>query len=203
MYSVPDLALKHLMINDMKMGGKLVIANGDHFQLQPINGSSMWLSTHMLLQYDILLLKYYVRSRSDIILQKILSIMRKLNKTENDIDYIATMICQNCNFSNNWNEVPNHVLRVAPKKKSVSKVSNDSLKKVMEDSSIRTVVSKSQDQYQQGDSWVPLNNKKYINQLSRKVKEPEMIIFYPGFGYNFEMKHTWTRQSHPHNSKII
>ena len=33
LYSIPDITMRYLMINDLKMGGKLVIGNKDPFQL--------------------------------------------------------------------------------------------------------------------------------------------------------------------------
>ena len=123
----------------------------------------MWLSTHMLFQYYVLLLKYYIRSISDKVLQQILNIMRKLNQIEEDLEFVATSICTYCNFADNWNEVKPHVIRVTPKRKAVSKILKDYLQKIIEDKNIRTAISNSRDQYQQGDSWQELKNKNHIN----------------------------------------
>ena len=97
LYSVPDTEMKHIMNNDFKMGGNMVIGNGDPFQLQAINVKSMWLSTHFLLQHDVTLLEHYVRSRSDPKLQDLLATLRKIDFTNQDVDKARALICDNCN----------------------------------------------------------------------------------------------------------
>ena len=88
-YSIMDNAMKYLMSNDLSMGGKLIIADGDPYQLSPITGNLIWMSTHLLFSFDIFMLKYYVRSSSDPVLQSILEIMRKSEVTDDDVKYIS------------------------------------------------------------------------------------------------------------------
>ena len=77
------------------MGGKMVIGNGNPFQLQAINGKSMWLSLHFLLQHDFALLEHYIRYRSDPKLQNILATLRKIDFTDLDINKATALICDN------------------------------------------------------------------------------------------------------------
>ena len=180
LYSVPDTAMKHLMNNDMKMGGKLVISNGDPFQLQAINGRSMWLSTHFLFQYDVLLLEHYVRSRSDPKLQELLTLLRKIDHTEVDIDHVTSIMCENCNFVDNWNEVPSHAIRIVPKRKAAAQVTRDYLRERAQNSNVRTVVSHSMDQCQIGDQWVPLGNANHVKTLDKVINEVKELTIYEG-----------------------
>ena len=66
-----ELVLQHVMDNDLKAGGKLVISNGDPHQLMNTTGSRFWLSNHLAFHFDAAFLQHYVRSASDPILQKI------------------------------------------------------------------------------------------------------------------------------------
>ena len=92
--------MKHIMNNDLKMGGKMGIGNGDPFQLKAINGKSMWLSTHFLLQHDVALLEHYVRYRSDPKLQDLLSTLRTIDSTDLNVNKATALICDNYNFIN-------------------------------------------------------------------------------------------------------
>ena len=74
--------------------------------------------------------------------------MRKLNQTDENLDFVAISICMHCNFVDSQDKVKPHMIRVAPKRKAVSKISKDYLQKIIEDENIRTVISSSRDQYQ-------------------------------------------------------
>ena len=67
-YSVLGNMIKFSMMNNLKMGSKLVMGNRDLFQLQPANRSSMQMPSHALFQHNVLLLVKYACSRSDPIL---------------------------------------------------------------------------------------------------------------------------------------
>ena len=77
LYSTLEIVLQHVMKNDLKVGGMLIISNGNPFQLININGSSFWLSNNFHFQYDVALFNHYVRSADDRILKKILQLLRK------------------------------------------------------------------------------------------------------------------------------
>ena len=71
MYSTIELVLQHVMDDDLKAGGKLVISNRNPHQLMNTTESKFWLYNHLAFHFDVALLQYYVRSASDPILQKI------------------------------------------------------------------------------------------------------------------------------------
>lgn len=180
LYSIPDTAMKFLMKNDLKMGGKLVIANGDHFQLQAINGSSIWLSTHMLFSYDVMLLEHYVRSRSDSKLQELLELMRKLKLTSKDMRKASKIIKENCNFIKSWDDAPTNAIRIVPKRKAVRNVTSDYLKAMRQNTNIRFVEAIAADQCQIEDRWDELGNASHSRILDRCAYEVKTLIMYEG-----------------------
>ena len=90
MCSIIDLALKHVNKTDSSMGSLLVVANGDPYQLTPIQGTTIFLRTHMLLGYEVNLLKQHVRSGVHPALQKIRNLLRKLNTNEKEVKMFQT-----------------------------------------------------------------------------------------------------------------
>ena len=115
-YYISDNSMKHLIKNDLSMGGKLVLADGDPHQLSPVTGSLIWISNHIFFSFDIMILRHYVRSSGDSVLQSILEIMRKPNINDNEIKYIAQCIQTHCQFVNSWDDLPDNVVRTVSKK---------------------------------------------------------------------------------------
>ena len=101
LYSTLEIISQHIMDNNNRSGGKLILCNGDPFQLTNISGSSFWLSNHLLFNFDVALLQHYVRSATDPILQKILQLLRKSSKLDqNEREYIINNILNLCAFIN-------------------------------------------------------------------------------------------------------
>ena len=179
-HSIMDNAMKYLMSNDLSMGGKLIIADGDPYQLSPITGNLIWMSTHLLFSFDIFMLKHYVRSSSDLVLQSILEIMRKSEVTDDDVKYISQCIERHCHFVDSWDDLPDHVIRTVSKKRGKNKVINDCVSKMKNNPQIRCVDSNSFDQVQQGDSWIQTNSRKVVKLLNKQLHEPEELTLYKG-----------------------
>ena len=58
--------------------------------------------------------------------------MRKLEKIDKDVDFVATSIYAYCNFTDNQSEVAPCIIRVASKRKDASKISKDCLQKIID-----------------------------------------------------------------------
>ena len=151
-YSIMDHVMKYLLNNDLSIGGKLVIADGDPHQLSPITGDLIWMSSHLLFSFDIFLLKCYVRSSSDSVLQIILEIMRKPNVSHEEIEFIDQCIRTYCKFVDSWDDLPDHVIRTVSKKSGQQKVINNYIAKIRNNSQVRCVDITAINQVQQGDS---------------------------------------------------
>ena len=174
-YSMIDNAMKYLINNDLSMGGKLVLADGDPHQLSPVTGSLIWMSNHILFSFDIMILRHYVRSSGDSVLQSILEIMRKSDVNDDEIKYIAQFIQTHCQFVNSWDDLPNNVVRTVSKKSGKNKVINDFINKVKNNPQIRCVDIIAINQVQQGDDWITTSSRKTINELNNLSHEPEEI----------------------------
>ena len=48
LYSTIEIVLQHIIKNDLKAGGMLIISNGNLFQLMNITSLSFWLSNHFI-----------------------------------------------------------------------------------------------------------------------------------------------------------
>ena len=65
MHPITDLVLKYINSTDSIMGSLLVLVDGDTYQLMPIQGTPMWLHSHMLFVCNMFLLKNHARRGSD------------------------------------------------------------------------------------------------------------------------------------------
>ena len=88
-----------------------------------MSGSLIWMSNHLLFSFDALILKHYVRSSGDSVLQSILEIMRKPSVNDDEMQYIAQCIQTHCQFVNSWDDLPDNVVRTVSKKAERIKLS--------------------------------------------------------------------------------
>ena len=120
------------------------------------------------------LLQHYVRSATDPILQKILKLLRKPTKLEyNDHEYIINNILNKCTFVNEWEDLPDNVVKIVPRREARDELIKKYIIKIKNDASIDTYVVNAYDKYQEGDKWKELLNNNLINNLNRKIYEPE------------------------------
>ncbi|CAG0901418.1 unnamed protein product [Cyprideis torosa] len=187
MYGVLDTVMKYVMSNDLPFGGKLVIANGDHVQLEPILGRPFWMSTHLMISFDIMVLKKYVRMANDQTLQDVLQLLRSCTISGEDRKRVVDAIKARCEFVENWNNVPSERLRVLTTKKAQAAINDKYLQEKRSDPNLRCVLSKSKDEILEGDKWQPLSGYRKRT-LSNNALEPEEIVLFEGaimcFTYN-------------------
>ena len=180
LYFIPDTAIKYLMNNEMKMGGKLVILNGDPFQLQAIKGNSMLLPTHFLFGCDVALPEHHVRFRSDPNLQILVTVLSNTEFTEQDIRKADKIIKENCNSIDGWDQAPANAIKVVPKRRAAVQIANDYLRNRAQNTTERTIEAHSKDQCQIGDIWEPLGNVGRVKMLDKILNEPKVLTLYEG-----------------------
>lgn len=83
-YYEMDHAMKHSLNNDLPVGGKLAIADGDPHQLSLITGNFICVPSCFLFSLDLILLKYCVRLSSNSILHATLQITRKSSASDEE-----------------------------------------------------------------------------------------------------------------------
>jgi hypothetical protein len=104
-------------------------------QLHTIDGHPMMMSPNVIVGYDIIDLKYFVRSRNDIPLQRLLNIMANWsNRSIYEVKEFETIIRNNCNFVLNPNDLTitkNH-LRIFSKNEAIKNAEEDYLRRYIE-----------------------------------------------------------------------
>ncbi|CAG0901954.1 unnamed protein product [Cyprideis torosa] len=177
MFAVLDSVMKYVMSCDLPFGGKLVIANGNHVQLQPIEGRPFWMSTHFMMSFDAIVLKEYVRMANDPDLQHILQLLRKPIMIGEERKQVLDAIEKHCEFVDSWNQVPSERMRVLTTKKAQENINNKFLEDKLNQPNLRCVKSKSTDEILEGDRWKPCSGFRQKS-LNRNASEPqEMILF--------------------------
>ncbi|CAG0890579.1 unnamed protein product [Cyprideis torosa] len=187
MFAVLDSVMKYVMSCDLPFGGKLVIANGNHVQLQPIEGRPFWMSTHFMMSFDAIVLKEYVRMANDPTLQNILQLLRKSVICGEERKQVLDAIDNHCEFVDSWNQVPSARMRVLTTKKAQENINSKFLDEKLNEPNLRCVKSKSTDEILEGDRWKPCSGFRQ-KALNRNASEPQEMILFKGaimcFTYN-------------------
>ncbi|KAA0189457.1 hypothetical protein HAZT_HAZT007422 [Hyalella azteca] len=115
LFVVLDIVLRLIRDNPVPFGGILMIAYGDPRQLPPVEGCSIWLSAQLVTVFSVLSLHHYVRSRLDVELQLVISLIRKSVLSEDEIASVLNVISVQI-FVPSWDHVPDDVIRVVSKR---------------------------------------------------------------------------------------
>ena len=169
------------------MGGVLVISTMDPLQLPPIQGRPPLLSPYLITCFMLFELKHSVRASLDSNFRRIQDITRMLptQLTQEILEEFKSLIIQNCTFVPNWNDprIPDLALRVFGKWEAVFAAELDLLNKIKNNSNVQTILSLAKDEESTpAGHWKPAS-KITSARLSKKVKEPTELLFYPGALY--------------------
>ena len=176
--NVIDYVLRTIRNSSKPYGGILILASGDHKQLTPVEGQTVWTSVERMIQFQILLLKHYVRCQSDSELEKILSIFRIPNPSSDDIDYVCDTISRRCasNVVQSWDAVPEKYFRIVGKVEATLSIINRYVEGRMQRE--KYFVSIAQDEMKDtANVWIRASSytKKRMNKLFR---EPYKLVFF-------------------------
>ena len=176
-YGVLDRVLKYVCQNDRPWGGKLVIATGDPCQLPPITGRPFFMTTH-LFSFKTILMKRYVRAAADHQLQQVLEILRKNTIGQEDRQIVTQTINERSHFVETWEDVPRGPIHVVSTRRAEETVLKNLLR--THANTPDSVTIECIDEVQRGDEWIPMENERISNQLSRHVLEYKSLLIFPG-----------------------
>ena len=98
------------------------------------------------------LFNHYIRSANNPILQKILQLLRKIDPlSDEEINFIIKSILDNCIFIDSWNDLPDDVVKIVPKKEARQELIQKHISKIKSNNSIKKHIIQSYDEYQEGD----------------------------------------------------
>ena len=105
--AIMDSILREVRCSDKPFGGLLLIASGDHRQLDPIEGGQIWMSNLLMTSFELFNLKYLVRSMGDEDLGKLIDILRKPKANRVDHIELRGILRARCreNAKDNWSQV--------------------------------------------------------------------------------------------------
>lgn len=83
---VLDLVLRKIRDTSLPYGGVLLLCSGDPKQLKPVSGRSIFISSSMFTVFQVMKLKYFVRSRTDLDLQTVIKHVRKPELERCEVD---------------------------------------------------------------------------------------------------------------------
>ena len=115
---VMDLVMRRINESSRPFEGLLLMATGDYKQLAPVCGRSIWISPSLYCIFNVLLLKHFVRSRSDADLQTVIALIRKSVLTQRDISEFISIVRRRCiprSFVPSWLNIPDEYHRVLAK----------------------------------------------------------------------------------------
>ena len=118
-----DLILRHVKGTAVPFGGVLLIASGDHHQLNPVQGHNLFTSYHMLTTFKVLQLEKHVRCADDDDLRQVQELLRQADVDDQEVETFKDLFRNRIphQFVSTWSEVPEHSLKVLPTKEAVSK----------------------------------------------------------------------------------
>nr|XP_039259083.1 uncharacterized protein LOC120335608 isoform X2 [Styela clava] len=179
MYSMLDRCMKDIMSSDESFGHKFVIANGDPCQLPPPQGAPFWTSIHFTASFNSIHLKHFVRSASDVHLQKIITLIRQTSLQEEQIRDVVSILSVSCNFVEKWNDVPEEAMRIVSTRKAEQMAIAEFLRSKSDDPNVELKKFVAIDEVYDGVTWGTATTIQ-SNQITRQVLEPKEIFLFKG-----------------------
>ena len=185
--AVMDIILRRVRDSTDFMGGVLVFANLDECQLRPVRGLPPLLSPHILTSFEFCALDYSVRAAHDPHLRRIIEITRmpKRLRTQQVRQEFKNLIVTKCTFVDSWNDprLDVDLLRMLAKNRARKDAEQRLLTKVKARYHDSILCARAIDFESSTESnWVEATSAT-TRLLSRHVKEPERLYFYPGAVY--------------------
>ena len=121
-WATMDYVLRAVKDSPIPFGGVLIIANGDHHQLAPINGHNFFTSHHIVTTFKILQLKESVRAAHDEDMRRMLQTVRILDPTDDEIEDFKNIFRNriSANFVSDWSLVPPDCLHIMSTRQAVN-----------------------------------------------------------------------------------
>jgi len=187
-----DIILRRLRDSSQFFGGVVVICTMDPKQLRPIHGLPVMLSPSMLTSFKFFRLRYSVRAGSDEDLQRIQTISRMPpNQVNPEVETeFRSLVRSKCTFVASFDDdkITSTMLRVFGTHDAVHAAEKCFLDKVRSSCSAFVECKCEDHQMSSGShsTWVEASEAT-SRALTKKVKDPDIVYFFPGAVY--EMTH--------------
>ena len=124
LFAALDNILRYVRGSNQPMGGILVIATGDPYQLAPVDGTPFWASHHVITSFHIITMRHYVRACQDADLQQLIQILRNVNITNEEIENFIHIIAHRClpHAVPSWDDVPSQALKIVGTKAACQEI---------------------------------------------------------------------------------
>jgi len=186
MLAVLDVIMRRVRDNSIFMGGLLLVCTMDALQLRPVTGRPALLSPHMLTCFTLHELHHSVRASRDPVLREIQSYTRKhpAELTESDIRRFRQLIEQNCTFVPTWDDprLSPNMLRVFGKKAAAREAERRLLVQARAIYCHMLLRQAVDEESTAEGNWIPATDRT-SSTLSRKIKEPSVLYFFPNAHY--------------------
>ena len=192
--SVLDIIFRRVRGNSIFMGGVLVFSTIDHTQLPPVSGHPFLLSSHVVTCFKMFHLKHSVRAANDNRLQGIISIA-SMHPSEytNDPDLLSRfreLVSESCTHVDSWSdpEITPSTFRLYGKKVPANEATTEFVENVrrnIDPNLLRVKVSKDMEKNRFSHSDWERAGDKTREVLDKKVKEPHVLVLFPGAVYEF------------------
>jgi hypothetical protein len=184
--STMDMIMRRVRNSSQFMGGILVMGTYDYLQLPPVEGRPPLLSPHMLTSFLLRKLEHSVRAGKDANLQMIQAYTRLTPREFANVRvHFMELIKRNCKFVDSFNDksIPPTTLRMFGKKSAATLAIENLINQMRVKYKDVMVSSKAKD-YEASIEGVFVDATATTSKcLSRLVKEPEVLWFYPGALY--------------------
>jgi len=190
--AVIEIVLRYFRKSSAYMGGVLIISTMDHKQLPPIRSTPALMSTLIITNFQMKLLKFSVRARADEYLIKLIENSRLDDISEQALQEFKSIIIQRCNHVKSWDDpvITRDVIRILGTRKAVQ-IAEEKFYLDMEKHGI-TIRHRIAENLQTVPSahgqWKPAEQN-IILKLNRMVNEPNHLRLYPMMLVDF----TWNR----------
>jgi len=176
--NVMDTVLRSVRCKSSFMGGVLTFATLDHKQLPPIRARPALLSTLVVTNFEMIKMEHSIRARTDLCLQKMISIPRMDSVDMATIRTFWDIIVKSCKHVKSWEDdaVTADMIRVVGTRKAVIEAELEYLKKVKNGG--LHVVSREAETVQavatSHGNWKPAEEQ-IIQRMNRCVNEVEVL----------------------------
>ena len=188
MLNTMDIISRRVRGSDQFMGGIQFINTIDNNQLQPVHGTPPLVSPHILTSFTFLLLKESVRACTDPDLQEIQSFFRKPPAYITDLDRIRFrwLIENKCTHVKSFDDdkITPTMFRVFGKHQARRIAIQHMITKISRIYGDTVVVRESVDVESSLEGHWTAASKLVRKVLSRKIREPQKLRFYPWAPYN-------------------
>lgn len=135
MLNITDTVLRKIRGKSSFMGGVLLIATIDDQQLPPIKAKPLLISSLIPVSFQMIALEHSVRARTDCYLQRLISISRELNPSDDEAAEFVKIIIHHCVHVKSWNDdkIVQGTVRILGTKKALLKVEKEYYKKISDE----------------------------------------------------------------------